>query len=98
MTPDWLTFDQAAKKFGYNSKALPRRIRQLRELGYVSDIGNPPAEYAKLKNTGQVVILWANPKAAMIKSDAPEELFKPGAGRRHEPIQPAKKRKINKIT
>lgn len=42
----WLPLDVAAKQFGYAHKeSLSRRLRQLREQGFVRDIGRPPTAY-----------------------------------------------------
>jgi hypothetical protein len=91
MSTQWLTFSQAAEKYGYSREGFRDRLRQLRELGYVADVGHPPSAYAKLRNTGQVVVLWANPKAGLIRADAPEELFDASHGYRAQATPPARK-------
>ena len=91
MSTEWLTFSQAAAQFGYSHEGFRDRLRQLRALGYVADIGNPPAEYAHLKNTGQVVVMWANPKAGLVRADAPTSLFDSSHGYRAQATPPAQK-------
>jgi hypothetical protein len=90
MSIQWLTFRKAADRFGYSHEGFRDRLRQLRALGYVADIGDPPPAYARLRNTGQVVVLWANPKAAMIRADAPADLFDPHHGYRARATPPAR--------
>jgi hypothetical protein len=85
MTREWLPFDMAATRFGYNHKeSLRNRIRQLRERELVVDTGNPPAEYQIGDSTTRkkVVLLWANPKTALVRSDAPVRLLNPKRGKR----------------
>jgi hypothetical protein len=96
MSTEWLTFKQAAAKFGYSREGFRDRLRQLRELGYVADIGSAPAEYAHLKITGQVVVMWANPKAGLVRSDAPANLFNSSHGYRAQATPAAQKAKRTK--
>jgi hypothetical protein len=83
-TRTWLPLDLAAAKFGYSKEGFRHRLRRLRELGYVVDTGRPPASYnvSDTPSAKKVVILWANPKTALIRSDAPAELFVPKRGKR----------------
>jgi hypothetical protein len=83
---EWLPLDLAAERFGYNhAESLRRRLRQLRALGYVVDIGRPASDYPARKHSDQhdiVVIMWPNPKTALIRSDAPAHLLNPKPGKR----------------
>ena len=82
---EWLPLAVAAQRFGYSHReSLRRRLRQLRELGHVSDIGSPPASYRRSDTAhgGKVVLMWPNPKTALLRSDAPSELLNPKRGRR----------------
>ena len=82
---EWLPLDVAARRFGYSHReSLRRRLRQLRELGYVIDIGTPPTSYRRSDKaeSGEVVLMWPNPKTALLRSDAPPELLNPKRGRR----------------
>jgi hypothetical protein len=84
-TAEWLPFDIAAKRFGYQHKeSLRNRLRQLRAQGFVVDTGRPPADYVPGDSTteGKVVLLWPNPKVALIRSDAPATLLNPKRGKR----------------
>ncbi len=94
MTSEWITLPAAAKQFGYSLEGFKQRLRQLRELGYVSDTGNPPAAYTKLKNTGQIVLMWVNPKAPLIRGDFPTEMFNPTKGYRAQATPPAQKLRV----
>lgn len=79
---EWLSMPQAVEKYGYsNANSLRRRLRQLRELGQVEDLGAPPEEI-RAGGKGPVRILWANPKSMMLGADAPAELLNPKVGRR----------------
>lgn len=81
---EWLPLAVAAKHFGYShTQSFTLRLRQLRERGLVADIGRPPADYPVSKTIpeGNIVILWANPKTALIHTDAPSHLFTPKRGR-----------------
>jgi len=81
----WLPLDQAAKHYGYrHADSLRRRLRELRERGYVVDLGNPPSPYKVGKNQskGKVVIYWPNPNTALIRRDAPAGLLIPKRGKR----------------
>ncbi len=91
---EWLPLNQAAKQFGYKTmQGFRARIQQLRDNGYVVDLGNPPEEYKTKQGTGAITLLWAHPNAAMIRADAQADLLNPQAGRRRQPIQPAVKNK-----
>ena len=81
---EWLPLDLAAEQFGYAHKeSLRRRLRQLRERGLVQDIGRPPASYdtTKQKNDAPIVVMWPNPKTALLSSNAPGELLQSKRGR-----------------
>ena len=82
---EWLPMPQAAARFGYRHHvSLRRRIRLLRAKGLVIDLGWPPSGYrvGDGRTKGKVVIYWPNPKAALLRSDAPGELLNPRRGRR----------------
>ncbi len=83
---EWLPFSIAATRFGYHHKeSLRNRLRQLREQGLVIDTGTPPAEYPigdATTHENKVVLLWPNPKVALLRSDAPAALLNPKRGRR----------------
>ena len=84
---EWLPLDIAAERFGYAHKeSLSRRLRQLRNQKMVIDIGRPPAGYQNRKpnKSVRIVIMWPNPKTALLRSDAPIELL--GAHRGRPPI------------
>lgn len=84
-TLEWLPLNAAAAWFGYSYPgSLRRRLRQLRKRGYVIDIGNPPAGYKRNEESesGKVVLMWPNPKTALIRSDAPAELLNSKRGKR----------------
>ncbi len=84
---EWLPLDTAAKRFGYAFReSFSRRLRQLRKLGYIVDIGRPPTSYplGNSTNIEKIVIMWPNPKTALIRSDAPSELLDPKRGRRSQ--------------
>ena len=81
---DWLPLDLAADHFGYAHKeSLRRRLRQLRKLGLVRDIGRPPAAYesAEQKEVAPIIIMWPNPRTALLHRDAPPELLAAKRGR-----------------
>jgi hypothetical protein len=81
---EWLPLDIAARQFGYAHKeSLRRRLRQLREQGFVRDIGRPPAAYqkAKPKEAAPITLMWPNPKTALLNRDAPPELLAAKRGR-----------------
>lgn len=81
----WLPLEEAAIRYGYAHKeSISRRLRQLRKRGHVSDIGRPPTEYAnnpKPEKTA-IVLMWPNPKTALIHQDAPAELLDSRQGKR----------------
>ena len=80
----WLPLDVAAKQFGYAHKeSLSRRLRQLREQGFVRDIGRPPVAYCDegKKEDAAITIMWPNPKTALLENNAPKELFTANRGR-----------------
>jgi hypothetical protein len=82
---DWLPLDVAAKKYGYADKtSFFRRLKQLRERGYVVDVGRPPDTYpiGDEHTQHKTVILWPNPKVSLVRSDAPAKLFNPKRGKR----------------
>ncbi len=82
---EWLPLNVAAERFGYgHHESLRRRLRQLRQLGYVVDIGTPPADYTVSDRAyeGKVNIMWPNPKTALIRSDTPKYLLNPKRGKR----------------
>ncbi len=91
MSAEWVTLPDAAKKFGYSLEGFKQRLRQLRELGYISDTGNPPARYTKIKNTSQIVLMWVNPKAPLIRDDLPATLFNATKGYRAQATLPAQR-------
>jgi hypothetical protein len=81
----WLSSRAAATYFGYSHpENLRQRLRQLRESGYVVDVGNPPEMYSVSHGPtkGKVVLMWANPKTFLVSSDAPRELLNPRRGKR----------------
>jgi hypothetical protein len=88
--PTWLPLDLAAANFGYSPEGFRQRLRQLRQLGYVADTGRPPAVYAVSTESSNkpVVLLWPNPKTALIRDDAPRALFDPKRGKRASPKPP----------
>lgn len=84
---EWLPLDVAGQRLGYAHKqSLTFRLRQLRQLGYVVDIGRPPAPYpvgdSSQIGNGKVIVMWPNPKVALLRSDAPPCLLKPKRGKR----------------
>lgn len=81
---EWLPLDMAAEIFGYSLEGLRRRLRQLRQQGNLVDVGKPPADYpVEAKPTkGKVIILWPNPRTALIHRGAPPELLNPKRGKR----------------
>lgn len=81
---EWLPLDIAAEQFGYSHKeSLSRRLRQLRNRNLVVDIGRPPSDYRNFKpdKSARIVIMWPNPKTALLRSDAPRELLNACRGR-----------------
>ncbi len=84
-TLEWLPLDIATERFGYaHKKSLSRRLRQLRQRGFVADIGRPPSPYpvSNSPKKGKVNIMWPNPKTALIRNDAPRDLLNPKRGKR----------------
>ena len=84
-TIEWLPLDAAAERLGYAHKeSFRRRLRQLRQLGYIVDIGRPPSAYlvSSSPKKGKINIMWPNSKTALIRSDAPSYLLNPKRGRR----------------
>ena len=84
-TLEWLPLDDAAKRFGYmHPESFRERLRRLRERGLVVDTGRPPAKYEVGESTeeGEIVLMWANPTTALIRSDAPRNLLNPKRGKR----------------
>ena len=84
---EWLPLDIAAKQFGYAHKeSLSRRLRQLRNQNLVIDIGRPPTGYENIKpsKSAGIVVMWPNPKTALLRADAPRKLL--GARRGRPPI------------
>jgi len=80
----WLPLDIAAKQFGYAHKeSLSRRLRQLREQGFVRDIGRPPNTYHEVeqKLEATIIIMWPNPKTALLHHEAPSNLLVAKRGR-----------------
>lgn len=87
----WLPLDEAAQKFGYAHKeSLARRLRQLRRRGQVVDLGHPPEPYRPSKATAKtaIVLLWPNPKTALLRRDAPAMWLDARPGKRAK--QPGK--------
>ncbi|MCL4266676.1 MAG: hypothetical protein KJ069_26020 [Anaerolineae bacterium] len=81
----WLTLEAAAQQYGYTHKeSLTRRLRQLRRRGFVADFGQPPTAYQTNKDTSQavIVLMWPNPKVALLRRDAPSELLDAKQGKR----------------
>ena len=81
----WLSLDDAATHFGYNHpESFRRRLRQLRKLGYIEDIGKPPSKYkvSDRVSSDKLVIMWPNPKTALIHCEALTILLDPKRGRR----------------
>jgi transposase-like protein len=82
---NWLSLKEAAKRFGYtNPVSFRNRIRQLRSRGKVLDLGQPPTEYkaGRGHGRGKIVLYWLNPGIALLRGDAPRELFIPRRGKR----------------
>ncbi len=83
-TAKWLPLDIAANRLGYAHKeSLSRRLRQLREYGFVIDIGRPPEAYCEEKANvdATIVLMWPNPKTALLRNDAPPSLLRAKRGR-----------------
>jgi hypothetical protein len=80
----WWPMNMAAEKFGYSVVGLRRRIRQLREMKLVVDLGRPPEDYkvSKRIDPNKVTVLWANPQTALISNASPARLFNSKRGRR----------------
>ncbi len=81
----WLSLNEAAKFFGYaNPVSLRYRLRELRRRGKVVDLGVPPPDYRTGKGEAKdkIILFWANPKAVLIRSDAPRNLLIPARGKR----------------
>jgi hypothetical protein len=81
---EWLPLDLAAERFGYAHKeSLSRRLRQLRRENLVIDTGRPPAGYRQTQpaESAPIVLMWPNPKTALLRSDAPCELLGARRGR-----------------
>ena len=84
-TYKWLPLGEAAKHFGYSHPdSLRNRLRELRKRGKVIDLGTPPIEYKVGKGgiKDKIVLYWANPNTALLRSDAPTELLIPKRGKR----------------
>ncbi len=82
---EWWPLQEAAKHFKYTHlESLRNRLRVLRQLGKVVDLGTPPAEYkVGVGNTsGKVVLYWPNPNTALLRSDAPTTLLNGRRGKR----------------
>jgi hypothetical protein len=82
---EWIPMKKAIQRFGYYSNNnLNRRLRQLRESGLVLDWGDPPEKYpvSHEATTGKIVLLWASPRAFLIRHDAPKELLNSKRGKR----------------
>ena len=84
---EWWPLDVAAEKFGYHPESLRRRLRQLRQLGSVVDLGRPPDSYkvSQRASEGKIILQWPNPDTALLRSDAPPELLNPRRGKRPRP-------------
>lgn len=83
-TEEWLPLDIAAERFGYAHKeSLSRRLRQLRKRGKVRDIGRPTVAYRDTEQIAdaEIVIMWPNPKTALLRNDAPPALLRSNRGR-----------------
>ena len=81
----WMSISEATKIFGYADRvSLRNRVRQLRSRGDVTDLGNPPAAYRRRRGQapGKVMLYWLNPKIALLRRDAPKDLFVPRRGKR----------------
>jgi hypothetical protein len=81
---EWLPLDIAAERLGYAHKeSLSRRLRQLRKRGKVRDIGRPPVPYRDTRHgaDAEIVIMWPNPKTALLCNDAPSSLLRSSRGR-----------------
>lgn len=81
---EWLPLDIAATRWGYTYEGLRRRLRQLRQLNFVVDVGRPPADYSvgDSELDSKIVIMWPNPQTALIRSNVPPELLNPKRGKR----------------
>jgi hypothetical protein len=81
---EWLPLDKAATHFGYSHpESLRQRIRQLRRRGHVVDLGRPPGYRVGNSIPEQtVVIMWPNPKTALLSTDSPADFLNPKRGKR----------------
>ena len=82
---NWLPLDEGAVHFGYkHPESFRRRLRQLRNLGHIVDIGKPPHHYPTMDqvSTDKILLMWPNPKTALIRSDASANLLNPKRGKR----------------
>ena len=80
----WLPLDIAAERFGYAHKeSLSRRLRQLRQRGFVIDVGRPPTAYrdSKVNPDASIVLMWPNSQTALLREDAPRSLLYSRPGR-----------------
>ena len=52
--------------------------------GRVLDLGKPPSQYkvGKGESKEKIILLWVNPKTALIRIDAPRNLLIPKRGKR----------------
>lgn len=81
----WMSLDEGAIYFGYeHPESFRRRLRQLRKLGHVTDIGKPPSKYPTSDQVSKdkIVLLWPNPKTALIHCQSPTKLLDPKRGKR----------------
>ena len=83
---NWMPLNQASIHYGYkNLESFRRRLRQLRRLGLVVDIGNPPPDYPNInnpENDHKITVWWFNPKLAFVQTNLPLDLFDPKPGKR----------------
>ena len=80
----WLPLDIAATRLGYAHKeSLTRRLRQLRRHGHVIDVGRPPVAYRESSPGAEAanVLMWPNPKIALLREDMPQTLLRAKRGR-----------------
>ncbi len=90
----WLSINQVAQHFGYrHPESLRRRLRDLREQGYVADFGNPPSRYKVANHPAhkKIVIYWLNPRTMLLRSDVPKNLLNPKMGKRSRKVASAKR-------
>ena len=97
---EWLPLEDAATRYGYAHKeSLSRRLRQLRQRGFVADIGHPPGKYANRPNNenAAIILMWPNPITTLIHQDAPATLLDSKRGKRAQKNPRKNLRQLNKL-